>query len=423
MRSPTSRVVLEWTARVIAVAAVILLLLRALAPATDARAVSATDDELGDALREWTRETRDLDISVTLGEVPGREERHWLRAIARAGSRVRWSGELTPLVVAAAATAEPSPSHVIRVIAGDRRRVAVADELGSIATVGNGERISVVRAPAVASTVLVAAERGVATTPLMRPPLVRAVAVLGDAAWETKFIVRALEEHGWRVHPRFHVAPGITVGDFSAGALDTARYSAVVVVGDAIAPAAEAVARFARSGGGVVLAARAATHGGATQFTPVASARRLAPRNAAVVTPATLGGLQFTALRPGAVPVQRQGDAATVAAVRVGAGRVVAVGYDDTWRWRMQGSADAPSQHRAWWSSIVGSVALARDTVIVLGGGDPAPLAALHDELGTPAGSTRVAVARALPWDATLYVLLVVALLGEIISRRRRGEV
>ena len=82
----------------------------------------------------------------------------------------------------------------------------------------------------------------------------------------------------------------------------------------------------------------------------------------------------------------------------------------------------APEEHRAWWSSLVASVAHARPIPRDVGPIDEAPLAATIDALGPPVnegalpGSTP-----AIPWEAWLAALAAAALLGEWLSRRLRG--
>jgi hypothetical protein len=113
-----------------------------------------------------------------------------------------------------------------------------------------------------------------------------------------------------------------------------------------------------------------------------------------------------------------------VAGRRVEAGRVVQLGYDETWRWRLGGGAQAVDAHRAWWSALVSSVA--HRAVVALSRDprdDDAPLARLVDALGVPsasAGSTATG-ARWVPSPALLFALVGALLLAELASRRLRG--
>src|SRR5438034_1064430 len=60
----------------------------------------------------------------------------------------------------------------------------------------------------------------------------RRLLVLGQAQWETKFTIAALEERGWQVDAHIVVSPkgkgDVRQGDI--GVIDTARYSAVLAV-------------------------------------------------------------------------------------------------------------------------------------------------------------------------------------------------
>jgi hypothetical protein len=116
------------------------------------------------------------------------------------------------------------------------------------------------------------------------------------------------------------------------------------------------------------------------------------------------------------------------------------LGYEDTWRWRMQGTGDALRQHREWWSDLIGSVA----RPIVIGASpvslpqaasphgaaspgtnhalEESPFAATVAALGAPSDATSASSAatghRTAAW---LFGLMVVALLAEWSSRRLRG--
>jgi hypothetical protein len=131
-------------------------------------------------------------------------------------------------------------------------------------------------------------------------------------------------------------------------------------------------------------------------------------------------------LKPDAVPLESRDEAVTVAARRVGAGRVVQLGYDETWRWRMVGGDEATATHREWWSRLVSSVAyapLVRRTSAGDVAIDEAPLASLIDALGA---ASPLDAAAAPERDGTrttriLFALVVGGLLLEWASRRLRG--
>jgi hypothetical protein len=111
------------------------------------------------------------------------------------------------------------------------------------------------------------------------------------------------------------------------------------------------------------------------------------------------------------------------AARRVDAGRITQVGYQETWRWRLGGGAQAPEAHRAWWSAVVASVAR-RAAVPVAHEpfDDDAPLARLVDALGAPSAPPAPAGrGRFSPSPYLLFALVSLLLVTELASRRLRG--
>jgi hypothetical protein len=125
--------------------------------------------------------------------------------------------------------------------------------------------------------------------------------------------------------------------------------------------------------------------------------------------------------RSDAVSLQREQPGITLAARRAGMGRVLAIGYDESWRWRMLGGTSGLAAHRQWWSSAAGSVAPAREGT-PRPSGDAAPLASLISALGPP--SPAIASSSERSPDSLPIILLISAsacLLAEIASRRFRG--
>jgi hypothetical protein len=154
-------------------------------------------------------------------------------------------------------------------------------------------------------------------------------------------------------------------------------------------------------------------------------AREAAPVRA--VTAASRATLARRPLNPraDAVVLERVAGIPVVAARRAGAGRVVQVGYEETWRWRLAGDAGAVDEHRDWWTDVV--AAAAKPTIEpapLTDGDDPAPAAALVAALGQPADDAAPRQGgmpdprRALSVAALAGVL---GLLGEWLSRRLRG--
>jgi hypothetical protein len=122
-----------------------------------------------------------------------------------------------------------------------------------------------------------------------------------------------------------------------------------------------------------------------------------------------------------AVVLERQPSGIAVAIRRAGRGRIAAIGYDESWRWRMQGGDAGEAAHRAWWSRMAGLVAPDR-AMATTPNGDPAPRAALIAALGPPSSAGADAgrpTSNRLP--LALLVLVLAALLAETASRRFRG--
>jgi hypothetical protein len=128
------------------------------------------------------------------------------------------------------------------------------------------------------------------------------------------------------------------------------------------------------------------------------------------------------ALRSDAVPVEYRDTHVAVAGRRVERGRVVIIGYRDTWRWRMGGGAGAVQQHRAWWSDLVASVAYAGRVRRNLTGIDEAPYAHLVERLGAPLAPAARGPARVEPPVSLLFTLFAAGLLLNWTSRRLRGS-
>jgi hypothetical protein len=254
--------------------------------------------------------------------------------------------------------------------------------------------------------------------------VVRPVLVIGQAGWESKFVVAALEENGWTVAARLLVAPGAVVRQGTAAAIDTGSISAIVVLDSTSSLDAQTITRFVNAGGGLVASGAGIGH---------PALRAILPARVSSV-PGVIGALLGTApreglnarsfaARTGQVALERRGEAPVVVGRRVGSGRVLAIGYDETWRIRMTAPGDsAPSAHRAWWSSMVSSVALVRPVPRETGMIDEAPMAATIAALGPSVGTgDRPSGGRPVPWEALLALVAAGGLLAELLSRRLRG--
>jgi hypothetical protein len=187
-----------------------------------------------------------------------------------------------------------------------------------------------------------------------------------------------------------------------------------------------AIARYVRGGGGLILAGESA---GAASLAALAAGRfgtRARPPTLAFVEGAPRRALAFRAIahRTDALVLEEHGGRVAVAARRFESGRVIQVGYEDTWRWRLAGGANAVEAHRDWWSGLVSAVAhRATRPVGSALPNEAAPLAALVTALGPPTPDARRSSsgARWLPSPALLFSAIIALLLAEIASRRLRG--
>ena len=405
----------EWALRAAALAALALLLWTSLRPANPRAAATAGHGALESTLVHATRHPLTA-IAVELDSTPGPIHRDWLAAIGAAGTEVSWRADLIPVVIGASAVPEPQGRVRVAVAARDSARVVLADGLGAIDTLTISGSGSSRRIRTATGSLSASAAGSRAVTPLPTPSRVRRVLVVGAAGWETKFVIAALEEDGWSVDARIRVAPGVETRQGGGQSLDTTRYSAVIALDGTAAALAADIERYVGTGGGLVLGGSATRVPAFSRMAPASAG----PRRIAEPRP----GLVLGALKRDAVVLEAHRGAALVAARRSGFGRVIASGYDETWRWRMRRAADGAGAHRAWWTAAVSAVAyvpaVARDSS---GISDPAPLAALAAALGPPSDSDQAQRASAV-WIPPVWLLLGVllsSLLAETLSRRLRG--
>jgi hypothetical protein len=348
-------------------------------------------------------------------------QRDSLAALARAGRRVSWSGPVAAVMAVAEPVREPVRRWRVSAV-GDGALVA-RDSLGPIDSLQRAATLTTepTRGPLQVAEAGTVAE---AAGPVPLPP--RGVLVLGRVGWEPRFAITALEEAGWRVDARLELGRGRSVTQ-GQPRLDRARHD-VAVVFDTASAAREAGAlrRFVAAGGGLVLA------GEATQTLAPALRDALPARARALLPPETrdfeehgpthaLPLFGLAALRADAVLLDDRDGVPAVAARRVGAGRVLQMGYAETWRWRMQGEGRSVDDHRAWWSRLAGMAAAASSPRVEASAFGSAPRAALVHALGDerPAPRRADAALPALPW--WLGSIILILLLAEWASRRRRG--
>ena len=141
-----------------------------------------------------------------------------------------------------------------------------------------------------------------------------------------------------------------------------------------------------------------------------------------------LGFAAVTALKADAIPLESRDGRVAVAARRAGTGRVLQVGYDESWRWRLAGGERSVEAHRAWWSDLVAGVAyrpavpsrLAERSAERRHIADAAPRRRAHLRARRPPASPkRRSRSPVLPWWT--FAVIVASLLAEWASRRLRG--
>ena len=419
------RVASEWVLRgvlVTALAAALWGSVRSVSPSSSARTVvaSALGKELGGVIADPRVKLLDVKIDA----MPTRTDRALLVAFRRAGATVRWHDVPPALAIEAVRVREPDARTLVLVSANDSAAISLADSAGVLdtvraqsgATIDVATIVSGVRAQHGA---FVARARLVATG--SKPG---AVLVLGRADWEGKFVMSALTEAGWTVRASVPIAPSVSVRDDGVLPLDTARYDVVIALDSSATTFGPAIARFVGQGGGLVASGEALGLESIRTLAPGRAGTRLPGRILLAgdsVRPRDLPLRPLVLTRTDALILDRQPAGVALLARRAGMGRVLAVGYDESWRWRMLGGASGLQAHRRWWSAAAGQVARERADV-QSAGADAAPLASLVAALGKPSPSV---TAEARSGRESLPVLLLVliagCLLAETASRRFRG--
>ena len=413
-------VAIERVLRGVLIAALAVMLWQSLHDQSSAADRDVRSRTLSGMLASWSRAaTAPERIHVQLDSAPGPLERDWLRALAAAGSKVTWSGDLTPLMIAAQPIASPAGGLRVSIAAPAGSQAELKDEVGVIDTV-TAKSSGAFLVTSSAARELTARVNHSSATAIPRDSLtLRKVLVIADADWESKFVIAALEEDGWKVDAFVRVAPGVDVTQGSVAAIDTSHYSAVVALDNAVAPYTARINEFVRSGGGIVMAPAAAAVDGMAPLRSGVTGRISTQEppilNGAPVTLASLPLAPLSGLRADAVPLGRRMDAVTVAATRVGAGRSVQIGYEDTWRWRVAGGPSSVRDHRAWWTSLVSSVAYASRASIAPRTltTDDAPVAELVAALGPRVAKATVAdhAVNRSHWMVWLFIILSLSLL------------
>jgi hypothetical protein len=417
----------EWALRLTLVIGLAVALWRSIR-VTQAGAVivSAHASTLGEALRRTTSTSRvgavDVDVDGTLPTV----QRAWLVALRNAGVRVSWHGDVPAMALSVERAREPAGRVRVRAVADSDALLVFRDSVGVIDSI-RAARGAALEASDIVGGVTAQQARFRATSSVPERTDRRDVLVLGRAGWESRFVLAALGEAGWRVRGRLPVAPGVAVVDASVLPLDTARYDAVIALDSTAADLAAGVARFVAQGGGAIVAGSALDVGALRGIAPARAGARRPGRillEGDTLTRADLPMRPLVAIRDDAVMLERQPAGIVAAVRRAGRGRVAAVGYDESWRWRMEGGATGEAAHRDWWSRMTGLVAPERapSRNVATGRNDALPRAALIDDLGQPTRASPPggsSTSDRLP--LVLLLIALVALLAETASRRFRG--
>jgi hypothetical protein len=380
-------------------------------------------------------------VRVTLSGAPTARARATLRALRGSGRRVtlQAASALSGLAVATEHEWRLAGGTRVQVADNGASRVALSDnagELDSLTAMNGGAQVKLGPVQGVLRAGVASLHAAVAPLSARRADSVR-VLVTGNATWESRFIVTALEEAGWTVDVALTLAPSVVVRQGESRVPSRARHGVVVVLPGASAAAVAALPAFVRRGGGVVIvgdAARDARLAVLRVGSPAAQVRGEVGAEASADPRHGLDLVPLASLTDDAVPLELRDGRVAVAARRVGAGRVLQVGYENSWLWRMAGNDDAAAAHRRWWTVLLSgvvpqtvdfgasSVLPEHDTL------DAAPVAALARDFGRPQIGTMASAAPQTHFLASVdqRLLFGLALLSFVASwtlRRLRGLV
>jgi hypothetical protein len=424
MRSPRSR--FESACRVGAFAGLGWMLGGSVISSKVARVEQIDGAQVAGRLPALTRSASIAPLHVPLTAAPGSWAIDWLGAIAHSGRGVTWSGSPAPIAMTTEPLVDPSGGVRIDVAAPNGAVVVLHDDASPIDSVRVASLGATVTTPIVVGRVTGNVAGESMSSVASDSAHLKSIAVIGAAGWEGKYIASALEERGWHVVARFSVAPTVDVTENVSTptiALDTSTLAAVIAIDSTIESYGPALTQFVRSGGGLVLAGPAAFAKSVAALAP----GTLLPRTRPNLRPndtIRLGSTGFYPVSVGkddGVALERRAEGVAVAARRVGAGRVVQIGYDDSWRWRMAGAPGSEAAHREWWTRVVASVAYVPSSNSSMPSSESAPVANLVEKLGPP--RARPAHVPRPPIDPRiLLTLIMILLLAEWASRRLRGR-
>lgn len=411
---------IEKALRIAAFAVLSLLLVRALRPSSDEQVTAVRTVGVWELVRA-TREYPIGALHFTLTGTPTRTERAWQEALRNSGSEISWSGGLVPLAIAGRAIGSPLGGHIVSVSAPPNKTLRLRDDISALDSLNAHDGIASLPVAVGFGSLRAVAGRDSASVALTDAATVRRILVLGKAGWETKFLVTALEEAGWNVDASISVAPNVAVSQGTT-TIDTAHYSGVIALDESAETRAREVSTFVRSGGGLILgssAARSEAFGALRVSQPGPVLEILNSEDSVSHATAPFTSMQ---LPSDGIPIERHRDGVSVAARRVGFGRVAQIGYAETWRWRLQGNDVGKSEHRDWWTQLLSQVvhtprSTPRQTL-----DDVAPYAELVDIAGAPIPAVRSpAPLTSQSGEMMLMLVLFALLLMEWASRRLRG--
>lgn len=388
------RIGLERAAHLIALLLIALLVSHALYAQRVRPSLRAGELEVGTALARWSTAENPQRVHASFDSLPTPNVRDWLAALPGAGTKVGWDGETpAPSAVSVEPVADPRSPSRVWVATPPGAHVQLSDELGAVDSTSVDGHGAVFVLPRLEGRIRATLDGQVLATNALRDSVaIKSALVVGMAGWEGKFIAAALEEHGWEVHARFALAPS---GDVVQGPaqvrLDTARYSFVVAMDSVIRRYADQLPRYVRRGGGLIVLGEASSVPQLRSLLPALWGHPTRPVDFRFETADdprrsfALGDLYN--LKTEAIALEMRDDFVAVAGWRVGEGRVIQIGYLDTWRWRMAGlGEDAVEDHRLWWAALASGVAhAARYHRTVTEEVEPTPRATLIETIGDPA--------------------------------------
>ena len=425
---------------VVALASMALALWRLMTPAVvrNAQAVVRADGGLETSFATLLRAPAET-IAVSLDGVPDVQTRAAIRTLRASGHSVLLTTDRTLPGIAVAAEEEWRASGGARVqmVAPDSQLLAVRDGAGLIDSMRvplAGDRR---RTGPITGLITLATARAQARVAPLRAanPATARVFVAGDATWESRFLVAALEEAGWPVDVAITLSPRVVVAQGEARRPTRTRHAIVIALPGASPAVLSSLPAFARSGGGVVLVgevARSASLASLRAGTPGAARSGEVGAEASDHPRDGLDVVPLASLARDAVALEMRDGMTTVAARRVGAGRVLQVGYDNSWLWRMAGNDDAPVAHRRWWTALLsGLVPLSAPVAHAPAmtdslGADAAPVAAMARDVGLPAVQSARLASDSASFVASLdlrllLILSLISLVASWAARRWRG--